>query len=153
MKKKYNLILDVDGVMTTGQFLYSEEGKMFKVFGPHDSDGLELVKKLMNIHFITADKRGFSISQQRIKDMGYPIELVSSKDRYNYIKDKFGFYNTVFVGDGIYDAPIIKDCMLGIAPANARIEAKDVADFVTPSSSAEGAGFGCFLSSLFPIFD
>ena len=38
-KKKLNLIIDIDGVMTTGQFLYSEKGKAFKVFGPHDSDG------------------------------------------------------------------------------------------------------------------
>ena len=29
-------ILDVDGVMTTGQFLYSETGKQMKVFGPDD---------------------------------------------------------------------------------------------------------------------
>ena len=39
MKPKY-FILDVDGVMTTGQFMYSKNGKIFKVFGPHDSDGL-----------------------------------------------------------------------------------------------------------------
>ena len=31
-KPKY-LIIDVDGVMTTGQFFYSEKGKVFKVFG------------------------------------------------------------------------------------------------------------------------
>ena len=36
------LILDVDGVMTTGQFLYSESGKQMKVFGPDDNDGLGL---------------------------------------------------------------------------------------------------------------
>jgi 3-deoxy-D-manno-octulosonate 8-phosphate phosphatase (KDO 8-P phosphatase) len=34
------LILDVDGVMTTGQFLYSETGKQMKVFGPYEPDRL-----------------------------------------------------------------------------------------------------------------
>ena len=49
---KYNFILDVDGVMTTGQFLYSEKGKIYKVFGAHDADGLKLLKSKLNIHFI-----------------------------------------------------------------------------------------------------
>ena len=31
-------ILDVDGVMTNGQFLYNEDGKSYKIFGPDDND-------------------------------------------------------------------------------------------------------------------
>ncbi len=136
---KLNFILDVDGVMTTGQFLYSAEGKAYKIFGPHDADGLKLIKDKLNIVFITADKRGFNISKKRIEDLGFPIELVREDERYNYIKDKFGFENTIFMGDGISDALLIKDCKFGIAPANARPEAREVADFITPSKSAEGA--------------
>jgi 3-deoxy-D-manno-octulosonate 8-phosphate phosphatase (KDO 8-P phosphatase) len=136
---QFNLIIDVDGVMTTGQFLYSEDGKRYKIFGPHDADGLKLLKDKLNIVFVTADKRGFPISKKRIDDMGYPIELVTEKDRYNHIKEKYGLKNTIFIGDGIHDAPLIKECKFGIAPKNARIEAKEAADFVTPSNSAEGA--------------
>ncbi len=138
MKKLY-FILDVDGVMTTGQFFYSPKGKAFKVFGPHDADGLKLIKDKVEIRFITSDKRGFPISKKRIDDMGYPIELVTEGDRHKYIKEKFGFENTIFMGDGIFDAPVIRDCMFGIAPANARIEAKRWAKYVTPSKSGEGA--------------
>ena len=134
-----NLIIDVDGVMTTGQFLYSSDGKSHKIFGPHDADGLKLIKDHFNILFITADKRGYFISEERINDMGFPIELVDEKDRYSFIKEKFSFENTIFIGDGIYDAQIIKDCVFGIAPANARVEAKKAADFVTASASGEGA--------------
>jgi len=137
--KKLNLVIDVDGVMTTGQFLYSKKGKEYKIFGPHDSDGLKLIKNKVNIFFITADKRGFPISKKRIEDMKYKLELVSEGDRYQYVKKKFGFENTIYVGDGIFDAPILKDCKFGIAPANARVEAKKMADYVTPSKSAEGA--------------
>lgn len=138
-ERRINLVLDVDGVMTTGQFLYSKEGKEYKVFGAHDADGLELVKSKVNIVFITADARGYPITKKRIGDMGYPIELVHHTERYDFIKEKFGFENTIFMGDGIFDAKLIKDCMFGIAPSNARIEAREVADFVTPSKSAEGA--------------
>ena len=137
--KKFNLIIDVDGVMTTGQFIYSSKGKEYKIFGPHDSDGLKLIKEKVNILFITADKRGFEISKRRINDMGYEIELVPEGNRYDWIKTKFGLGKTIFIGDGIFDAPIIRDCFFGIAPANARIEAKRWAKYITPSKSAEGA--------------
>ncbi|MFA4960738.1 MAG: HAD hydrolase family protein [Candidatus Pacearchaeota archaeon] len=136
---KINLILDVDGVMTTGQFLYSEEGKRYKIFGPHDADGLKLIRDKVNITFISADKRGFAISKKRIDDMGYKLLQVSEGDRYKFIKENFGFENTIYIGDGIFDAFIIRDCKFGIAPANARIEARKFAKFVTPSKSGEGA--------------
>ena len=39
--KKIKLdISDVDGVLTTGQFHYTIEGKAIKTFGPDDNDGL-----------------------------------------------------------------------------------------------------------------
>ena len=60
---KYKVfILDVDGVMTTGQFFYSKLGKQMKVFGPDDNDGLGLLNPHIEIRFVTGDKKGFSIS-------------------------------------------------------------------------------------------
>ena len=139
MKPKY-LILDVDGVMTTGQFIYSKNGKINKIFGPHDSDGLKLIKDYIDIIFISADKRGFSISKKRIvDDMGYKLKLVSEVDRFHFIKNNFGFNNVIYMGDGIFDAPIIKKARYGISPKNARIEARKASDYITPSKAGEGA--------------
>ena len=138
--KKYIFILDVDGVMTTGQFFYSESGKVYKVFGAHDNDGLELLKNQIQIKFITADKRGYPITKKRIfEDMGYDIDLVTEKDRYKYLDDQYGINNIFYMGDGIHDVPIIKDCLFGIAPNSARIEAKKAADYVTDSDAGSGA--------------
>ena len=48
------LVLDIDGVMTTGRFLYTEnEGKYIKEFGADDNDGLSLLKPYLDIHFVT----------------------------------------------------------------------------------------------------
>lgn len=132
--------MDVDGVMTTGQFIYSDKGKQYKIFGPHDSDGLKLIKKKIKIDFVTADKRGFYISKKRIsEDMGYNLNLVSEEDRYQYLNKKFGIKNIIYMGDGIYDAKILSECYYGISPQNARSEAKKSSDFITKSKSAEGA--------------
>jgi len=126
--------------MTTGQFLYSQNGKEYKVFGPHDNDGLKLLKGKITIAFITADKRGFPITKKRIvDDMGFQLELVLEENRYNYIKDNYGFQNLIYMGDGYYDAIILKESMFGIAPKNARKEARDSADYITESNSGEGA--------------
>ena len=132
--------MDVDGVMTTGQFIYSDKGKQYKIFGPHDSDGLKIIKKKIRINFVTADKRGFLISKKRIsKDMGYNLNLVSEEDRYQYLNKKFGIKNIIYMGDGIYDAKILSDCYYGISPKNSRTEAKKSSDFITKNRSAEGA--------------
>tara|TARA_B110000008_G_scaffold276562_1_gene316065 strand:- start:879 stop:1352 length:474 start_codon:yes stop_codon:yes gene_type:complete len=141
LKKKIKyLICDVDGVMTSGHYLYSKFGKSFKIFGPHDHDGIKILKNLIKIIFITADKNGFSISKRRIqKDMEQKIILVNEEERYSYLEKNFGLRNIIYMGDGFYDAPIIKDCYFGICPKNARIEAKRCADFITPSNSGEGA--------------
>lgn len=134
------LILDVDGVMTTGQFLYSKNGKEYKVFGPHDNDGIKLLQKKIRIIFITADKRGYPISKKRIvEDMQQRLLIVGENERYNYIKENFGFDKTIYMGDGIHDVEILKNCLFGIVPKNGRIEAKKVADYITPSNSGEGA--------------
>tara|TARA_B100000963_G_C22436915_1_gene584751 strand:+ start:83 stop:550 length:468 start_codon:yes stop_codon:yes gene_type:complete len=140
MIKPKNFVLDVDGVMTTGQFLYSENGKMYKVFGSHDHDGLKLLKKSINIFFITADKKGFPISKKRIvDDMGYNLNLVSEEDRFDYCNKNFDLKSSIYMGDGLHDADLIDECLFGIAPKNARYEAKEVANFVTPSNAGEGA--------------
>ena len=139
MKKKV-FILDVDGVMTTGQFLYSSDGKSYKIFGPHDGDGLKMLRNIIEIKFITADKRGFPISRKRIvEDMGYELDLVSEQSRYDYLSNKYKLSELIYMGDGYFDAPILEKCYYGIAPANARFEARNAADFVTPSLSGEGA--------------
>ena len=45
----------------------------------------------------------------------------------------------IFMGDGIHDVKILKNCLFGITPKNARIEAKEASDFITHSMAGEGA--------------
>lgn len=50
-RKPQFIIFDIDGVMTTGQFLYSENGKAYKIFGAHDNDGIKLLKISVKLYF------------------------------------------------------------------------------------------------------
>ncbi len=134
------VVFDVDGVMTTGQFLYSKQGKEYKVFGAHDNDGIKIIKSMIKIVFVTADKRGFPISKKRIvDDMHQQLNLVGEHERFEFIEQKYGLRNVIYMGDGIHDVNILRSCYYGITPNNARAEAKQVADYITSSNSGEGA--------------
>lgn len=136
---KFNFVLDVDGVMTSGKFLYTDQGKIMKEFGPHDAYSLKKIREHVNIFFISADERGFKISKKRIADIGFSIELVPEDNRYSYIVNNFSFENLIYMGDGDADAQILKDAFIGIAPANSRPNALKVANYITKAIGGEGA--------------
>ena len=142
MFKKKNpkkFILDVDGVLNDGKFYYSEKGKILKQFGPHDHDGIKLLKNLIKIEFYTADERGLRISERRINDMGFSLQLVKEQKRFKMICEDQDPKEIIYMGDGLNDAIILKTVLCGICPKSARIEAIKCADFVTRSEAGNGA--------------
>lgn len=135
-----NIIFDVDGVFTDGTFYYSEDGKVLKKFGDADNDALSLVKNMFHVEMVTGDKRGFQISNKRINiDMGFPLSLVSTYNRIEWIKQRFNPNETIYMGDGIYDPLVFKEIGYSIAPANAFYNTKKYADYITKSSGGSGA--------------
>lgn len=133
-------ILDVDGVMTTGQFFYTAEGKVMKVFGADDNDGLSLLKSFVEIRFVTGDKKGFAISRKRIvDDMHFPLDLVSTIRRIDWIAEQYDPQRVVYMGDGIFDHYVMKKVGYAIAPANADPMARQHAHYVTQRNGGERA--------------
>ena len=133
-------ILDVDGVMTTGQFLYTDEGKVMKVFGADDNDGLSLLKHYMSIRFVTGDKKGFPISRKRIvDDMGFELDLVSTIRRIDWISERYSTNDVIYMGDGIFDHYVMTRVGYSIAPANADKNAKKYASFITERTGGDRA--------------
>lgn len=134
------VIFDVDGVMTTGQFFYSADGKAMKVFGPDDNDALNELANFVDIRFVSADSKGFEISRKRITDdMGFRLELVSSGERVNWIKQICELTNVVYMGDGIFDHLIMDQVGYSIAPGNAFVSAKRAANYVTERTGGDRA--------------
>lgn len=139
MKPKV-FILDVDGVMTTGQFIYSEHGKQMKIFGPDDNDGLKLLNSFLKIRFVSGDKKGFSISSKRIvEDMKFDLDLVSTIKRVDWIKEKYNLDEVIYMGDGIFDHYVMKEVGYSIAPANSDINVKEQANYITARSGGDRA--------------
>ena len=101
-------VIDVDGVLTDGAFYYSEQGKVLKKFGPHDSDALAILRKYASVQIISADARGFSITQKRLSDMGFEAKLISSKERQDEIYSLMSTRKVAFLADSYTDIPALK---------------------------------------------
>ena len=139
MKHKYIFLLDVDGVLTSGNFFYSIEGKVLKEFGAHDAYSLKKLSKFLEISFISADARGFEITKKRVDDMGFEVKLVSEEERFEYVSKNYDLDSLIYMGDGDADAKLLKKSFKGIAPNNSRPLALNSADFVTSKVGGDGA--------------
>lgn len=147
--KVKNLVIDVDGVLTDGKFTYSDQGKFTKTFGSHDSDALKIVSTKANIFFISADRRGFPISESRIKDMNFELQHFDATDRINFIRNLKLTASTAFIGDSFTDVPALREADLSLVPKGAHPLAKAHADIVLSLNGGDGAvSEACIL--LFP---
>src|ERR1700739_820106 len=128
-----HFLLDVDGVMTDGTMIYTADGKFAKVFGPDDADALAVVAARLDIHFITADARGWDYTYSRIvRDMGRRLYLVGGGNkRLEWARVAFNLEELIFMGDGMTDVPLLLAAGYGICPADGCEDARTVANYVT----------------------
>lgn len=133
-------ILDVDGVLNDGLIHWGPNGKIYKSFGNYDHDGLKLLRQHIDIEFISADEEGWAITESRVvKHMKFPLTVVKESERMLYVLSRGRPEETVFMGDGPYDAKIFPHVGLSIAPAQAWDSAKQLAKYVTPRAGGHGA--------------
>ena len=88
----------------------------------------------------TLDVMRNKITKKRIvDDMNYSLNLVSTVRRVEWIKKNFKIDEVIYMGDGIFDHYVMKKVGYSIAPANADINAKRYANFVTKRSGGDRA--------------
>ena len=133
-------IIDVDGVLTDGQFYYNTDGKNMKVFGPNDADALNVLKQFIPIEMVSGDKRGFPITKKRVADdMKFPLHAVSTFERVEWLRERYDLKKVIYMGDGIFDAAVFAKVGYAIAPANTFESTKKYAHFVTKNRGADSA--------------
>jgi 3-deoxy-D-manno-octulosonate 8-phosphate phosphatase (KDO 8-P phosphatase) len=110
------------------------------VFGPDDHGALNLLRDKVKIQFITADKRGFPISNKRINDeMKFDLQLVSEAERLDWLRKNTDPKNTIFMGDGLFDLPVFEHVGYSICPADGFHKTRQAADFVTQHRGGDRA--------------
>ncbi|NUM31867.1 MAG: HAD hydrolase family protein [Bacteroidetes bacterium] len=143
LKEITTFILDVDGVMTNGQVLVTDEGNMLRQFNIKDGFAMQLAVKLgYRICIITGGGGDGVIARLKglgIEDIFYKVHKklpVFEK----YINDNgIDLSQIAYMGDDITDYQIMQKVGLKCCPADAATDILNISEFV----SSFNGGSGC----------
>ncbi len=142
-KKVELLLLDVDGVLTDGTILYTEEGGESKAFNTQDGLGLRLLQDAgVGVGLITARLSG--AVAKRAADLGFAHLYAGREDKaaaYGEVLKKTGLApeQTAYMGDDLLDLPVLLKVGCSFAPANGVPEVQQRVDYTTTRAGGHGA--------------
>ncbi len=143
MNKDWVLISDCDGIFTTSCFTYSKDGKVQKSFSPNDGHVAKLlIPHLSDFKIITGDRdQGYDISLRRMEDIELADKMlhVASKDKLNWIKDRYDISKVAYFGDDVFDLLIFKECGFSACPSSALPILQDSVNYISPQRGGEDA--------------
>ena len=137
------IAFDIDGVMTDGGLCYTDDGHELKTFDVQDGLGLKLLQR-GGIELAIVTGRSSGVVAARAADLGIDHVFQGVADKRATVGDllaRLGLYwpECAFMGDDLIDLPVMMQCGLAIAPANARPLVRERAHAVTDSAGGRGA--------------
>ena len=143
LKKIRHVIIDVDGVFTTGHIIVDGTGNESKMFHVHDGTAIFLLHRArIGVSLLSGR---FSLSTEvRAKELKITDvhQGVHKKDRvFDEISEKFRIRSDeiLVMGDDIIDIPILKKAGMAVVVSNAPGDIKQCADYVTTLPGGSGA--------------
>lgn len=135
--------LDVDGVLTDGGLYFSASGETLKRFNTLDGHGLKLLQKAGITPAIITGRDSAPL-RLRLQALGVEHAIFGTEDKYpaaEEILTKLGlnWSQAAAMGDDWPDLPMMCRSALACAPANAHIEVRAAAHYVTQARGGEGA--------------
>ena len=137
------VLMDVDGVLTGGEIIYSATGDELKLFNIHDGMGITLARMAgLKTGIITG--RMSEMVRRRAEELKFDAVIqgqVHKLAAYNDTRDRFHLLDEeiAYVGDDLVDLCILKRVGFSVAVANARDVVKEVCDYVTEAQGGRGA--------------
>lgn len=137
------LLMDVDGVLTSGDIIYGSSGEELKKFNIQDGMGIALARMAgLRTGIITG--RVSEMVKRRAEELKFDIISQGNFNKlkpYEEIRDneKLKDEEIAYIGDDLLDLCILNKVGFSVAVANARDEVKAVCDYVTISDGGDGA--------------
>ncbi len=134
---------DVDGVMTDGGLLMSEEGETLKRFSILDGLGLKLLQRA-NITPAVITGRDSKPLRRRLDALGVTQVHYGTEDKRPAAESVLAqlgldWSQAAAMGDDWPDLPVLRRCAFPVAPPNAHIEVRNCARYVTQAAAGHGA--------------
>ena len=142
-KKISLLILDVDGVLTDGQLLFSDQGEAMKVFNTQDGLGISAANQAgLKTAIITG--RETEMVRRRGAELNITDVFQGAKDKlqaYHQLLHKYSLQpdQAAYIGDDINDLAVMTRVGLACAVANAVVDVKKRAHVITTREGGRGA--------------
>lgn len=136
-------VFDVDGVMTDGRLYRSDDGQEIKAFHSRDGLGLKALMRLaVPVAVITA--RSSRLVALRMAELGIEHVHQGREDKLACLTELrrtlgLEMNRICYTGDDLVDWPVMRDCGLRCAPADADGWIRKRADFVTTAAAGRGA--------------
>ncbi len=137
------VVCDVDGVLTDGGIMLAEDGTETKRFNSHDGAGIHfLVEAGFQVAFLTGRESG--AVARRAAELGVQHVRQGARDKipaYQELLAAMGVSEAevCYIGDDLPDLPVMRRAGWSVAPADARIEVRSAADYVTHAPGGRGA--------------
>jgi 3-deoxy-D-manno-octulosonate 8-phosphate phosphatase (KDO 8-P phosphatase) len=137
------LVLDVDGVLTDGSIIYADNDVELKGFYVRDGSGLKLWQLAGKRSAIITGRQS-PVVAVRAAEVGIGLVVQGASDKLSayekLLADTAAKPEQVcFVGDDVPDLPPLRGCGLAVAVADAAVDVKVEADYVTGSRGGRGA--------------
>lgn len=134
---------DVDGVLTDGGLLFTEAGETIKRFNTLDGQGLKLLQRL-GITPAVITGRDSKPLRVRLAALGITHAVFGTEDKRPAAEDilkslELDWSQAAAMGDDWPDLSVMRRCKFACAPANAHIEARNIAHYVSTASGGHGA--------------
>ena len=142
-KRIRSLILDVDGVMTNGEIIYSNKNEELKLFNVRDGLGIRML--------IHEGIKVILISGRKSRAVDLRAEDLGIKEVYQGVRNKVEIFEEIlqkhkitpdqvgFIGDDLVDIPLLFRVGFAVAVADAVEEVKKVVHYVTRNPGGKGA--------------
>ena len=136
------LVMDVDGVMTDGKITYTSDGQELKSFNIKDGLGIKRAQA-SGIETAIITGRTSPIVERRARELGIAHLVQGREDKLAALSDLVGQLNlsldqVAYIGDDLPDLTAIESVKLGACPADAAIEVKSKANWVSTRSGGDG---------------
>src|SRR3990170_2117652 len=136
------ILMDMDGVLSDGTLLYLPEGQVVKTFHAHDGFGIVRGRELGLKYGIISGKMAV-VNKQRAERLKIEELYEGIDDKvaaYEEIRKKYGLKqeNFCFIGDDVFDMPLLETVAFSCAPPEAIQEVKDSVHYVTKTSAGKG---------------
>jgi 3-deoxy-D-manno-octulosonate 8-phosphate phosphatase (KDO 8-P phosphatase) len=137
------LLLDVDGVLTSGEIIYNDSGQEIKFFNVKDGLGLRLLMEAGVKVAIVTGRRSHALTH-RCRNLGIDQIFEGVRDKLTTLNRILSQMNvttaeTGFLGDDLPDLAIMKHVGISIAVADAHEIIIALADVVTSAKGGQGA--------------